>query len=352
MTGWQLPREPDLIVPMRDRPYEVPAEGVVQYEYFRVNLELTEDRWIQAVEVLPGNRSVVHHILVFAETPQGGQRDLAGGARGFLAGYVPGVRAWPYPNGMAKFLPAGSTLIFQMHYTPVGSIQEDLSRIGFVFVEPQHVRQEVQTRSAFQPYLNIPPNEGNHPEKTRTRLHSSVELLSLMPHLHTRGKSFRYLARLPGQPDWTVLLDVPAYDFNWQTAYRLAEPLPLPAGTEIKCEATYDNSPDNLNNPDPSETVRWGEQTWEEMLIGYFDVAFPVDPAKRGLGNVRQEEQQEILEEFRLQLDRNEDGQMQLSEMPPPMQRRFAPADRDQDGVLSVEEIRRALQQQCAARRR
>ncbi len=352
VSGWQLPREagPDC---SHARP-TVRGAGGRSRAVRILPRESGADRGSvdQAVEVLPGNRSVVHHILVFAESPQGGFNGTwQAGREGFWPVTCRESGALPFPEGMAKFLPAGSTLIFQMHYTPVGSVQEDLSRIGFVFVEPEHVRQEVQTRSAFQPYLRIPPNEADHLEKTRTRLPSPVQLLALMPHLHTRGKSFRYLSRLPEQDDWTVLLDVPAYDFNWQTAYRLAEPMPLPAGTEIKCEATYDNSPDNLNNPDPSETVRWGEQTWEEMLIGYFDVAFPVDPAKRRLGNARQAGQPEIVEELRLQLDRNEDDRLQLSEMPPPLQRRFAAADRNQDGVLSVEEIRWALRQRAARRR-
>jgi peroxiredoxin len=153
--GWQLADEPDLVVNMSDQPYGVPAEGAVAYKYFEVDPKLTEDRWIQAVEVAPGNRAVVHHILVFLRTPDGGLQDDGGGVRGFLAAYVPGMRAVPFPRGMAKFLPAGSQLVFQMHYTPIGSPQEDQSRIGFVFADPATVTHEVHTVSAFQPNLRI-----------------------------------------------------------------------------------------------------------------------------------------------------------------------------------------------------
>ncbi len=351
VSGWQLPQKPDLIVPMRQQPYEVPAEGVVQYEYFRVDPQLAEDRWIQAVEVLPGNRAVVHHILVFAEPPGGFDRDFAGGARGFLAGYVPGVRALPYPDGMAKFLPAGSSLVFQLHYTPIGSVQNDLSQIGFVFADAESVRYEVKTMSAFQPFLQIPPEVSDHREATRTRLHESVQLLAMMPHLHVRGKSFQYLSRLPGQSEWTTLLDVPAYDFNWQTAYRLTQPLALPSGTEIRCVAQYDNSEDNLNNPDPKATVRWGEQTWDEMLIGYFDMAVPLDPSQKSDRGSRPIDRIDRVEEFILQLDQDCDDQLQLAELPSGLRRRFAAADLDRDGVLSSAEVRQALRQQRAARR-
>jgi hypothetical protein len=253
---------------------------------------------------------------------------------------------------MAKFLPAGSTLVFQLHYTPVGSVQQDHSRIGFVFADAEHVHYEVKTMSAFQPFLEIPPESPNHRESTRTRLRESVQLLAFMPHLHLRGRSFQYACRVPGQSDWITLLDVPSYDFNWQTAYRLAEPLNLPRGTEIQCVAHYDNSEDNLNNPDPQATVRWGEQTWEEMLIGYFDVAVPIDPGSRAVPSAGSLDRVDRVEEFILQLDQDGDDQLQLAELPDRLRRRFAAADLDQDGTLSPAEIRQATQRERAARRR
>jgi hypothetical protein len=251
-AGWQLPSQPDLVIPMADKPVDVAGDAPLRYQYFRVDPKLTEDRWIQAIEVQPGNRAVVHHILVFAVPPRAeGDRvdrgeEFDGGVRGFLAGYVPGLRSQPFPPGTAKFLAAGSELIFQIHYTPNGTAQQDLSRLGLVFSDPAQVRYEVRTVSAFQPNLRIPKHQNNHKEKTKTRLGEPMQLLGLMPHLHLRGKSFQYLLRRPGEEQWEMLLDVPQYDFNWQTSYRLADPIDLPADSYIQCIAHYDNSEKNL----------------------------------------------------------------------------------------------------------
>ncbi|MCA9067119.1 MAG: hypothetical protein KDA96_28860, partial [Planctomycetaceae bacterium] len=174
---------------------------------------------------------------------------------------------------MAKRIPAGSELIFQMHYTPIGTEQFDQSKVGFVFADEDEVKYEVRTTSAAQRRLSIPPGDEDYRVEATTRASPvEVRLLGMMPHMHLRGKSFRYEARFPdGKTE--VLLDIPAYDFNWQTGYRLAEPLLLPAGTRMHCEASYDNSADNLSNPDSTATVTWGDQTWDEMMIGYFDIA-------------------------------------------------------------------------------
>ncbi len=339
---WQLPRDPDLVINMADAPATIPADGTVSYRYFTMETGLTEDRWIQAVEVQPGNRAVVHHVLAFATMNQGEEvhEDFAGGVRGFLAGYVPGMRAEPFPPGMAKFLPAGSKIVFQMHYTPNGTEQQDLSRIGFVFADPATVQYEVETRSAFQPRIRIPRQASNHAESAKTRLHQDVRLLGLMPHMHVRGKAFRYLMKRPTDTDWVTLLDVPAYDFNWQTAYRLADPLALPEETIIKCIAHYDNSSDNPNNPNPGDVVRWGEQTWEEMLIGYFDVAFPVDPAQRATRP--RMTRADRVDELILNHDDNDDFQLQLSELPITARLKAVSADLDGDKILSPEEIVKA----------
>ncbi len=271
-TGWQLPRKPDLVVDMRSRPYDVQAEGSVKYQYFIADSGLKEDKWISSVEVQPGNRAVVHHVLVFAVKPGGGMDALEGGVQGFLAAYVPGLRAQPYPEGMAKRIPAGSRLVFQIHYTPNGSKQTDMSRIGFNFVEESKIKFEVRTTSASGRPINIPPGADNHPVEGTRSLANDSQILSFMPHMHLRGKAFMYEAILPGGKKET-LLDVPNFDFNWQTSYRLTEPKVLPKGTRIHAVAHYDNSEQNLNNPDPTKTVRWGDQTWNEMMIGYFDVA-------------------------------------------------------------------------------
>ncbi|MCA9171868.1 MAG: redoxin domain-containing protein, partial [Planctomycetales bacterium] len=161
-AGWNLPRDPDVVIKFADKPFKVAAEGALRYEYFSVPTNLKEDKWIEAFEVRPGNRAVVHHILIFAVPPGASPEEFGGGVRGFLASYVPGLRPIPYPKGMAKLLPAGSQLVFQMHYTPIGTEQEDLSEIGLVFADPADVEYEVLTLSAFQPNLEIPPHSANH----------------------------------------------------------------------------------------------------------------------------------------------------------------------------------------------
>ena len=167
--------------------------------------------------------------------------------------------------------------MFQIHYTPIGTPQEDLSAVGFWFADPATITHEVLTTSAVEVGFRIPPHAANHrvtavlPEDL-----PSCRLLAMSPHMHLRGKSFRYSALYPDGGS-EILLDVPRYDFNWQTEYRLAEAKPLPAGTKIRCEAAFDNSTGNPHNPDPEATVRWGDQTTEEMMIGYFNVAVPLE---------------------------------------------------------------------------
>lgn len=272
IAGWQLPREPDMVLNVSSEPVLVPATGDVKYLYFRAAFDVEEDKWIKAAQILPGSRQVVHHILVFAR-PKDAKGGL-GGQRGFLVGYVPGAYATMFPEGMAKRIPAGSELIFQVHYTPVGTEQYDHSRLGLIFADPDEVTHEVKTTSAVNTRFTIPPHAKSHPVEDYSPELPTCELLTLAPHMHLRGKSFRYTAVFPDGKR-QILIDVPAYDFNWQTAYRVKRPIPLPEGTRIFCEATFDNSAENLNNPDPSDTVRWGDQTYEEMMIGYFDIVVP-----------------------------------------------------------------------------
>ena len=273
VLGWQLPREPDLIVPVSPQPFDVPAEGAVRYQYFAIDPGFDQDVWVRSMELLPGNRKVVHHILVFAR-PKGARGGLDG-ARGFLAGYVPGARLEPWPQGYAKKIEAGSQLIFQVHYTPVGTPQQDHSQFGLVFVDEEDVTHEVVTTSALQTRFAIPPGEPEHEVYARgPDFPEGAELLGMSPHMHVRGKAFRYELRKPsGEAE--VLLDIPDYDFNWQTTYRLADPMPIEAGSRMLCRAVYDNSEENLHNPDPTQTVRWGDQTRDEMMIGYYHYAVP-----------------------------------------------------------------------------
>jgi peroxiredoxin len=347
-SGWTLPREPDVVIPVQSKPFRVPPTGEVRYQYFTVDPKFTEDKWLAAAELQPGNRAVVHHILTFAR--QGGRREGPdeGGVQGFLVGYVPGMRAEPFPAGMAKRVSAGSQLIFQVHYTPIGSEQFDQSKLGLVFANPQDLTHEVRTTSAANVRIRIPPNADNHWEEgfTRRPLGDSL-LLGLMPHMHLRGKSFFYEALLPDGTKET-LVDIPRYDFNWQTSYRLAEPKPLPAGTRIHAVAHYDNSDRNLSNPDPTQTVRWGDQTWEEMLIGYFDIAIPIDQARRDAAAAAADPEapespaaraKQIVKRF----DTNNDGVLLRTEVPEILRRTFDRLDRDADGKLTEDEIEKSL---------
>lgn len=269
--GWQIP-DPDEVIYMGE-PFEVPADGTVEYQHFVVDPGWTEDKWIKSVEARPGNPEVVHHILIFVRTPSEIRRGGPGQiGTEWLAAYAPGIRQEPLPEGMARFVPAGSQLIFQQHYTPNGSLQTDRSYLGVVFADKEEIRKEVAVASAGNYAFRIPPNDPNHRVESTFTFSRNGLLLSLMPHMHLRGKDFSFEALYPDGSS-EMLLSVPQYDFGWQTIYSLAEPKPMPAGTKLKCVAHFDNSDDNLNNPDPSATVTFGEQTWEEMMIGFFEMA-------------------------------------------------------------------------------
>jgi peroxiredoxin len=264
--GWRIPR-PDLVLPMAQRAFSIPAEGEVEYQYFLVDPGFTSDRLVKAAQVRPGNLAVVHHALVSIMPPDGDASKLDN--VGALLDYAPGMPPLELPEGYAVRIPAGSKLLFQLHYTPNGSAQADLTRLGLVFADPRRVRHEVRGGAVSNPDLSIPAGARRHQVVGELLLSEDVRLVSLSPHLHLRGKSFRFEAVLPNGKR-QVLLDVPRYDFNWQLRYELAEPQRLPAGTRLVCTAVYDNSAENPANPDPTQTVGWGDQTWQEMLIGFF----------------------------------------------------------------------------------
>ncbi len=267
--GWNIPG-PDLVVAI-PRPFTVPADGVVEYQYFEVDPGFTEDRWVKAAEIRPGNRAVVHHCTVFLKPP-GADGAKAQGKLGSvcLAATAPGTPPLVLPEGMAKKVPAGWRFLFVLHYTPVGSAQTDRTSLGLVFADPKTVKKEVATHLLYDEDLAIPPRAANHRVEKAWQAPADVLLLAMFPHMHLRGKSFRYQAEYPGGAT-EVLLDVPRYDFNWQHRYVLAEPKRLPAGTVLRCVAVYDNSEANPANPDPAATVRAGKQSWDEMFNGYFD---------------------------------------------------------------------------------
>jgi peroxiredoxin len=269
VAGWQLPREPDVVVPARKVPFKVPAEGTLDYQYFIADPGFKEDKWVQGVEIVPGNRAVLHHAIVFVK----GRNARFDEGEGFLACYVPGTRAQPFPPGMAKRIPAGAKLSFQMHYVTTGTPQEDLTTIGLLLARPEEVKHVVLTGSASLQKLSIPPQAADHQlEAVSPAAPVEIQLLSMMPHMHLRGKSFTYESQLPSGGG-EMLLDVPRYSFDWQTSYLLTEPMRLPAGVKFRCVAHFDNSSKNLSNPDPGATVRWGPKSSDEMFFGYFDYA-------------------------------------------------------------------------------
>lgn len=268
--GWSIPK-PDLILPMRATPYPVPATGTVSYKHFVVDPGFKEDKWVVASEVRPGNRAVVHHILVFLKKPgQSAASEIIKGS--LLAAYAPGAPARQLPPGMALKIPAGSKIIFQLHYTPNGKETEDCSSLGLVFTEPAAVKQEIESGMAIAYHFLIPPGAKASRVTATHRFTEDRLLFNLTPHMHMRGKSFRYEARYPdGRRE--ILLNVPRWDFNWQIEYELARPKFMPKGTVLHCTAIYDNSADNPANPDPTRWVHFGEQTWDEMMIGWFVTA-------------------------------------------------------------------------------
>ncbi len=336
---WEI-GQPDLVLQI-PKPLAVQANGRMPYQHARVETRLSEDRWVQAVEIRPSAPSVVHHVLVFIQDRNAGgnDRDIDEEA-GFFAAYVPGNTFQIYPEGFAKKLPAGSRLVFQLHYTPNGSATSDQTQIGILFSEkaPKH---SIRNAGVANHRIAIPPGASNHRETASLVVPEDVRLLSFMPHMHLRGKAFRYEVILPdGRRE--QLLDVPRYDFNWQLEYRLSEPLDIPQGSRIEVAGWYDNSDQNPANPDPSVTVRWGPQTEDEMMLGYVEYVLrnenlnTTDEASaQGEGENRDAKEQA----FR-RADTNGDGQVTRLEFP--HRRIFERFDADGNGVVTLEEMRSA----------
>ncbi len=275
LDGWRLPRQPDKVVEMRDKPYAVPADGSVDYQYFVVDPGIREDKWITAAQVIPGSPEVVHHAIVFVRPPDG--ESFTG--IGWLTAYVPGQRATQFPPGFARRIPAGSKFVFQMHYTPNGKAQFDQTKIGLNFIDEASVTHEVFTLAGIDQEFEIPPNVAEHAvDASVSWLPKEGMLLAAMPHMHLRGKSFQVRTR-SGDSE-SIQLDVPHYDFNWQHTYEWSEPIPLRDIDRLSFTATFDNSVANPFNPNPNEFVMWGDQTWEEMAVAFFEVARP-----RTIGN-------------------------------------------------------------------
>jgi hypothetical protein len=310
--SWSI-AQPDLVLKM-PQPVALPPNGDIDYTYEIVPTHFTEDRWIQAVEVLPSARANVHHAVVYVRPPDSQwlrhapegipftAESLANAEdrRGahwtdsdVLLVYAPGSSPDNWPATMAKFVPAGSDLVFQMHYTSNGRATKDRSSVGLVFSK-QPPQRRVLTLQLTNDHFVIPPGAPDYRVEARGTLSNEALLLSFFPHMHLRGKRFEYNivhrntastgpaveALGPSSVEFEPLLRV-NYHFHWQTSYRLSEPRALEAGTELQAVAWFDNSSGNSHNPDPSAAVRWGEQTYDEMMVGFFDVAVPAGMDKK-----------------------------------------------------------------------
>lgn len=263
---------PDVVIELPE--VAVPASGDVPYHSYSVAAPFDRDVWVAAAETRPGNPAVVHHIIVelvatSAPSPGDDARTV-----GSLGGYVPGDGPLVMPQGLARRIPRGARISFQIHYTPNGEATTDRSSLA-LRLSPGPPRYEARTGIVTTPFFHIPAGSAATDAEATWTFPRDAVLLSLRPHLHLRGRSFEYRARYPDGTE-EILLRVPRWDFDWQTTYVLAEPRAMPAGTELRCVATWDNSPANPDNPDSTQDVSWGERTRDEMMIGFFDYYFVV----------------------------------------------------------------------------
>ena len=289
--GWNI--KPDLVVEM-PKDFQLPATGTINYQFIRVKGNFTEDLWVEAAEMRPGNPDVVHHGKVWVVPPgskwmanavpgeayenQEAGRTAEGDGNDILGKFNPGLGAQRFDvSGAAKFVPKGSDLVFELHYTAMGKPATDRSKLGLVLAkQPPATRYILLSGSPSALNLVIPPGESNAEVVAEATAGSDFKLAYIQPHMHLRGKDYELRLVYPtGESE--VLLRVPKYDFSWQLFYYLTDQKVLPAGTRLYCVAHFDNSPNNPANPDATKIVRWGDQSWEEMMIGWFDVAMAPD---------------------------------------------------------------------------
>jgi hypothetical protein len=304
VEGWRIGK-PDVVISM-PLEYHVPASGTIDYQYIVIPTGFTEDKYVQLAEARPGDTKLVHHIIAFVREPgnpwmkdakpgvpyvpkepelspeeQKKEEEAEAKLPGipfqgdFLVDYAPGTVPEVIKPGRAKLIKAGSDLVLQMHYTANGTEGTDISKIGLIFSKTPP-KERMLTINTANLTFSIPPGAPDTKVDAKMTLQQDATLVSFLPHMHFRGSSFEYRATYPdGKKE--VLLSVPHYEFNWQLTYDLAREKKLPKGTVIECEAHFDNSPNNRYNPDPTKEVHYGEQTWEEMMIGFFDVAVPMN---------------------------------------------------------------------------
>jgi hypothetical protein len=261
------------------QPFHVPADGTVPYSYVTIPTNLKEDIWIRGVELKPTDRRVVHHIISNLVEGNGkpadpapkltrdpSRKELGSG----LGGLVPGRLYSLYEDGVARKIPAGADIVLQMHYTTIGQPVTDQTEIGIVLAKEPPTKLRAEGGGAIPNMMfAIPPGDPNYEVVGKQTFDRDTYLSSLYPHMHVRGKDAQYSIVYPDGRE-EVVLRVPKYDFNWQLSYKLAEPKFIPKGSTLKVTMHYDNSTGNRFNPDPTATVRWGEQTWEEMMLGYY----------------------------------------------------------------------------------
>ncbi|MCA9060420.1 MAG: alkyl hydroperoxide reductase, partial [Planctomycetaceae bacterium] len=319
----------------------------------------TEDKWINGAQIIPGNRSVVHHAIAFVRPPDGSM--LRG--IGWLTAYVPGQRLSTVPHGYARRIPAGSKIVFQMHYTTNGTAQDDLTRIGLTFIDESQVTHELMTTIGIDQDFEIPPHDPAYAVSGTARwFPKEGRLLAIAPHMHFRGKAFELSAERNGE--FEPLLKVPHYDFNWQHGYELETPLPLSDITDLHFKVTFDNSEDNPFNPNPAESVTWGDQTWEEMAVVFLEVAEPrtpdgtheeqrlTDAQPVELTDEQRAQAEQFVADFFEDLDTNRNGVVLRSELPISVREfSFDLFDLDGNGVATRDEVMQAAEQRLSQKK-
>jgi len=345
---WPL-GEPDMIVNIPE--FTVPASGVVDYQFPWVENTLDHGVWVKAVTVKPGDRTVVHHVL--AGTSEPGEEIKSGGDvfDNYLIGYAPGTESNVMPEGTGVYIPKGGHFLFQLHYTPTGKESVDRSQMALYFAKEKpanYLRHSV----VMDPMIRIPAGEGAHEEAAYFEFYKDATLYQLAPHSHYRGRSSTFSLHLPDGTE-QLLLNVPAYDFNWQRGYELKTPLQVPAGARLVHRTIYDNSNLNPANPDAERVVPWGLQSWDEMLYGDFIFAWNEETSDAPIHDPQRMDDTQFVGFA----DQNQDGKLELKELLPKWQKSMKPAfergDVDKDGALSVEEyvaVRRAARQAAASK--
>ena len=261
--------EPDVVIDIPS--FDVPASGIVTYQYPSVDNPIEHDAWVHATEIIPGDRAALHHVLVSYQGTSGVKGNLRAGF-GNLGGYTPGDPLRVFPPDAGTFLPANAVLTFQMHYTPYGRAVTDRSRIG-IYLHNKVPRHEIRVAILANTRIRIPPNSGSYVASASRVFYQDILVYALLPHAHYRGRATKFEA-VYADGKRETLLSVPKYDFNWQTNYAFEEPIVLPAGTTVVHTTWWDNSSKNPANPDPNVEVRWGLQSWHEMLVGWITYSY------------------------------------------------------------------------------